>query len=167
MSPAANAVVAGTADNAVTAAKANAAALLNNLRIFIHYLLFVLMLIVDFLAEKKPPMWTALIILFSDSYWQYLGERCGGGGKRKNLLSPKGRTSPQVCVIFPAPGALQMAVVELQRLYDKIRFLPSGNGFRYELGYPLVLKGRLLFLVWLILLHDGLDNLVREFFPPA
>ena len=49
-----------------------------------------------------------------------------------------------------------MAVVKLQRLYDKIRFLPSGDGFRYQLGYPLVLKGGLLFLVWLFLLHDAL-----------
>ena len=54
-----------------------------------------------------------------------------------------------------------MAVVELQRLYDKIRFLPSGDGFRYELGYPLILKGGLLFLVRFFLLHDALDNPVR------
>jgi len=47
---------------------------------FIHYLLFVLMLIVDFLAEKKPPIWTALIVLFSDSYWQYLGGEVWRGG---------------------------------------------------------------------------------------
>ena len=56
---------------------------------------------------------------------------------------------------------LQVSVVELQRLDNKIRFLPSGDGFRYELGYPLVLKGGLLFLVRLFLLHDALDNLIR------
>ena len=36
---------------------------------------------------------------------------------------------------FLSPLPLQMAVIELQRLYDKIRFLPSGDGLRYELGY--------------------------------
>ena len=87
------------------------------------------------------------------------------------MLSPKGQTSPsafhaQIPILFVLPLVslvpLQVAVIKLQRLYDKIRFLPSGDGFRYELGYPLVLKGRLLFLVRLILLHDALDNLVRE-----
>ena len=128
------------------------------------------MLIVDFLAEKKPPMWTALIVLFSDSYWQYLGGEVWRGGSQKIFLFPKGQTFPSVSnpktPIFPALplvslAPLQVAVVELQRLYDKIRFLPSGDGFRYELGYPLVLKGGLLFLVWFFLLHDALDNPVR------
>ena len=63
---------------------------------------------------------------------------------------------------FLPPLPLQVSVIKPQRLYDKIRFLPSGYGFRYELGYPLILKSRLLFLVWLILLHDALDNLVCE-----
>jgi hypothetical protein len=80
MSPAANAVVAGTADNAVTAARANAAALLNNLHIFIHYLLFILVLIVDFWQKKSRPCGQPLIVLFSDSYWQYLGGEVWRGG---------------------------------------------------------------------------------------
>ncbi len=80
-------------------------------------------------------------------------------GKLKNLLSPqRADFSPSVRLSFLPPLPLQVSVVELQRLYDKIRFLPSGDGFRYELGYPLVLKGRLLFLVRFILLHDALDN---------
>ena len=94
-------------------------------------------------------------------------------GKRKKICCPsKGQTTPSafhakvpILPALPLVGfvPLQMAVIKLQRLYDKIRFLPSGDGFRYELGYPLVLKGRLLFLVWLFLLHDALDNLIREF----
>ena len=122
------------------------------------------MLIVDFLAEKNRPCGQPLIILFSDSYWQYLGGEVWRGGKRKNFfVSQRADFSPSVRLSFLPPLPLQVSVIKLQRLYDKIRFLPSGDGFWYELGYPLVLKGRLLFLVWLILLHDGLDNLVREF----
>ena len=98
-------------------------------------------------------------------------DRSGAETAEKNLLSLKGQTSPSafhakvpILPALPLMGfvPLQVAVIKLQRLYDKIRFLPSGDGFWNELGYPLVLKGRLLFLVRLILLHDALDDLVRE-----
>ena len=92
-------------------------------------------------------------------------------GKPKKICCPsKGQTSPTafhakipILPVLPlvSLAPLQVAVIKLQRLYDKIRFLPSGDGFRYELGYPLVLKGGLLFLVRLFLLHDALDNLIR------
>ena len=122
------------------------------------------MLIVDFLAEKKPPMWTALIVLFSDSYWQYIGGEVWRGGSLKKFAVPqRADFSPSVRLSFLPPLPLQVSVIKLQRLYDKIRFLPSGDGFRYELGYPLVLKGGLFFLVRLFLLHDALDNPIREF----
>ena len=55
----------------------------------IYLEVMVLVLIVDFLAEKKPPMWTALIFLFSDSYWQYLGGEVWRGGSRKKFAVPK------------------------------------------------------------------------------
>ena len=63
------------------------------------------MLIVDFLTEKKLPMWTALIVLFSDSYWQYLGGEVWRGGSRKKGYPPKGGLLPKCAVIFPAPAA--------------------------------------------------------------
>ena len=58
---------------------------------------------------------------------------------------------------------LQVSVVKLQRLDNKIRFLSFGNGFRNELGYPFITESRLFLLVWLFFLHNGLDNLVRQF----
>ena len=83
------------------------------------------------------------------------------GKPKKKAIPQRADFSPSVRLSFLPPLPLQMAVVKLQRLYDKIRFLPSGDGFWYELGYPLVLKGGLLFLVRLFLLHDALDNLIR------
>ena len=58
---------------------------------------------------------------------------------------------------------LQVSVVKLQRLDNKICFLSFGNGFRNELGYPFITESRLFLLVWLFFLHNGLDNLVRQF----
>ena len=58
---------------------------------------------------------------------------------------------------------LQVSVVKLQRFDNKIRFLSFGNGFRNELGYPFITENRLFLLVWLFFLHNGLDNLVRQF----
>ena len=57
---------------------------------------------------------------------------------------------------------LQVSVIKLQRLDNKIRFLPSGNSLGNELGYPLVTESRFSLLVWLFFLHNGLDNLGGE-----
>ena len=93
------------------------------------------------------------------------GERCGEGEAAAVAIHPYRKRADLalgVRLSLLASLPLQVSVVELQRLDNKIRFLPSGDGFRYELGYPFVLKGRLFFLVGLFLLHDALDNLVRE-----
>ena len=61
------------------------------------------------------------------------------GKPKKIWLSPNGQTSPSVCGLpFVSLVTLQMAVVELQRLYHKVGFLPSGYRLRYELGYPFI-----------------------------
>ena len=57
---------------------------------------------------------------------------------------------------------LQVSVIKLQRLDNKIRFLPSGNSLGNELGYPLVTESRFFLLIGLFLLHNGLDNLGSE-----
>ena len=67
-----------------------------------------------------------------------------------------------VWLSFTVFAPLQMAVIKLQRFHNKVRFLPSGNRLGDELGYPFITEGRLLPLVWFFLLHNGLDNLVRE-----
>ena len=66
-------------------------------------------------------------------------------------MPQKGRLRPRCAAILPFPvfAPLQVAVVELQRLDNEVRFLPSGDGLGDELGYPLVLEGGLFFLVGL------------------
>ena len=68
----------------------------------------------------------------------------------------------RIILPFPVLAPLQVAVVELQRLDNEVRFLPSGDGLGDELGYPLVLESGLFFLVGLFLLHDALDDLIGE-----
>ena len=63
---------------------------------------------------------------------------------------------------FLPPLPLQVSVIMLQRLNNKIGFLPLGNILRNELGYSLVTKRRLFLLVWFFFLHNGLDNLGVE-----
>ena len=53
---------------------------------------------------------------------------------------------------------LQVSVIKLQRLDNKIRFLPSGNSLWNELGYPLVTESRF-FLLVMLLIHLGLNTL--------
>mgnify|MGYP006925647165 CR=1 FL=1 len=83
---------------------------------------------------------------FAVSYWQYQGGEVWRGGNRKKVwLSSNGQTSPSVCGLpFVSLVPLQMAVVELQRLYHKVGFLPSGYRLRYELGYPFITESGLL-----------------------
>ena len=50
--------------------------------------------------------------------------------------------------------SLQVSVVKLQRLNNKVRLLSSGYGFRNELGYPFITESGLFLLVWLFFLHN-------------
>ena len=84
------------------------------------------------------------------------------GKPKKIWLSSNGQTPPSVCGLpFVSLVPLQMAVVELQRLYHKIGFLPSGYRLWYELGYPFITEGGLFFF-WILLLNDALYNLFCE-----
>ena len=67
-----------------------------------------------------------------------------------------------VWLSFTVFAPLQVAVVELQRLDHKVGFLPFGDSLRDELGNPFITESGLFPLVWLFLLHDGLDNLICE-----
>ena len=59
-------------------------------------------------------------------------------------------TSPSIVVIsLVSLVPLQVSVIKLQRLDNKIRFLPSGNSLWNELGYPLVTESRFFLLIGL------------------
>ena len=85
------------------------------------------------------------------------------GRTKKFVVPQRADFSLGVRLSFLPPLLLQVSVIKLQRLDYKICLLSSGDSIWYELRYPLVLKRRFFFLVWLFLLHDGLDNLVCQF----
>ncbi len=61
------------------------------------------------------------------------------GGNRKNGYPPQtAYLALGVQLSLLASLSLQVSVVKLQRLNNKVRLLSSGYGFRNELGYPFI-----------------------------
>lgn len=85
------------------------------------------------------------------------------GGKAKSGY-PRKRTDLALGVrlSFLSFVSLQVSVVKLQCLYNKIRFLSFWDRFGNEFGYPFITKSRLFPLIWFFFLHNALDNLVCE-----